>query len=122
MAEAFTLDADYLARKRAEVKDGIAYARYGTGSDTGTWYQAAIQSAVVLDNGTIEVTFLIDHTVLNNLYVSAIELFDWNGHRIGSINAHITASQPGEDILYAVWIDLFQVSENAGGTGAYDAI
>ena len=44
-------------------KNNIAYARYKVGS---TYYQAEIQTAEVLADGRIAVTFIIDHTVFKS--------------------------------------------------------
>ena len=40
MSNIFTLDSNYLARKRKEIKDEISYARYQV---NGTWYQAKLK-------------------------------------------------------------------------------
>ena len=119
MADVFTLDSNYLAGKRTEIKNDIAYARYKVGS---SWYQAAIQNAVVLASGVVEVTFLIDHTVSGNITVTAIELYDRNGSRIGSRTVSITRADATEGILYVCRLSLFQVVPNTSGTGAYDAL
>lgn len=119
MADVFTLDSNYLAGKRAEIKNDIASARYKVG---GSWYQAAIQNAVVLPSGVVEVTFLIDHTVSGNITVTGVELYDHNGQRIGSKTVSITRADATEGILYVCRFSLFQVKENTSNTGAYDAL
>ena len=119
MADVFTLDSAYLTSKRSEIKNDIAYARYKVGS---TWYQAAIQSAEVLNNGRVEVMFLIDHTVSGNITVTGVELYDYNGVRIGSKTVSITRADATEGILYVCRFSLFQVVENSSNTGAYDAL
>lgn len=119
MADVFTLDSDYLAGKRTEIKNDISYARYKVGS---SWYQAAIQNAEVLSSGVVEVTFLIDHTVSGNITVTGVELYDHNGQRIGSKTVSITRADATEGILYVCRFSLFQVKENTSNTGAYDAL
>lgn len=119
MADVFTLDSDYLAAKRQEIKNDIAYARYKVGS---TWYNANIQNAVVLNDGRVEVTFLIDHTVSGNITVTGVELYDHNGVRIGSRSVSIRRADATEGILYVCRFSLFQVVQNSGGTGAYDKL
>lgn len=119
MADVFTLDSSYLSNKRTEIKNDVAYARYKVG---GSWYQAAIQNATVLNNGVVEVTFLIDHTVSGNITVTGVELYDHNGVRIGSRTVSITRADATEGILYVCRFSLFQVVENSSSTGAYDAL
>lgn len=119
MADVFTLDSTYLDRKRAEIKNDISYARYKVGS---TWYNANIQNATVLNNGVVEVTFLIDHTVSGNITVTGVELYDHSGRRIGSKTVSITRADATEGILYVCRLSVFQVTENSSNTGAYDAL
>ena len=119
MADVFTLDSTYLAAKRKEIKNDPSYARYKVGS---TWYQAKIEKAEVLNSGVVEVTFLIDHTVSGNITVTAIELYDHNGTRIGSRTVSITRADATEGILYVCRMALFQVVPNTAGTGGYDAL
>lgn len=119
MADVFTLDSAYLTSKRTEIKNDISYARYKVGS---TWYNAQIQSATVLNDGRVEVTFIIDHTVVGNITVTGVELYDHNGVRIGSKATSITRADATEGILYVCRFSLFQVVENNTNTGAYDAL
>lgn len=119
MANVFTLDSAYLTAKRTDIKNDIAYARYKVGS---TWYQAAIQNAEVTGDGRVEVTFIIDHTVVGNITVTGVELYDHNGVRIGSKTVSITRADATEGILYLCRFSLFQVVENTSNTGAYDAL
>lgn len=119
MADVFTLDSAYLTAKRQEIKNDIAYARYKVGS---IWYNASIQNSVVLNDGRVEVTFLIDHTVSGNITVSGVELYDRNGVRIGSRKVSITRADATEGILYVCRFSLFQIVENTGGSGAYDKL
>lgn len=119
MADVFTLDSTYLANKRAEIKSEIASARYKVGS---TWYKAKIESADVLNDGRVEVTFLIDHTVSGNITITGVELYDRNGVRVGSKAVSITRADATEGVLYVCRLRLFQVIENASKTGAYDAL
>ena len=115
MADVFTLDSNYLAGKRTEIKNDISYARYKVGS---SWYQAAIQNAEVLSSGVVEVTFLIDHTVSGNITVTGVELYGHNEQRIGSKTVSITRADATEGILYVCRFSLFQVKENTSNTGA----
>lgn len=119
MAEVFTLDEAYLDGKRNQIKNDVAYARYQVGNN---WYNAEIENAVVLDNGRVEVTFVIDHTVTGNITVTAVELYNHNGVRIGSKAVSITRSDATEGILYVCRFSLFQVTPNRDNTGAYDAL
>lgn len=119
MADAFTLDSSYLMALRTEIKNDIAYARYRVGS---TWHRAEIQNTVLLKSGVVEVTFLIDHTVSGNITVTGIELYDRCGARIGSKTVSITRADATEAILYVCRFSLFQVSENTGKNGVYDAL
>ncbi len=119
MADVFTLDSAYLAAKRQEIKNDIAYARYKVGS---TWYNASIQNATVLNDGRVEVTFLIDHTVSGNITVTGVELYDHNGVRIGSRSVSIRRADATEGILYVCRFSLFQIVENTSGSGAYDKL
>ena len=119
MANVFTLDSAYLATKRTAMKNDPRYARYKVGS---SWYTAEIQSSNVLANGRVEVTFLIDHTVAGNITVTAVELYDRNGVRIGSKTVSIQRADATEGILYVCRFSLFQVKENTSSSGAYDAL
>lgn len=119
MSDVFTLDSAYLSEKRREIRDDISYARYKVGS---TWYNAAIQSAAVLNDGRVEVTFIIDHTVSGNITVTGVELYNHGNVRIGSKAVSITRADATEGILYVCRFRLFQVIENTGRTGAYDAL
>ena len=40
--------------------DNIAYAKFKVGD---TYYKSPIQSAEILDDGRVAITFLIDHTI-----------------------------------------------------------
>lgn len=119
MAEVFTLDSAYLTNKRTQIKNDIAYARYKVGS---TWYRANIESAIILNDGRVEVKFIIDHTVSGNITVTGVELYDHNGTRIGGKTVSITRADAVEGIMYVCRFKLFQVVENNSNTGAYDAL
>ena len=54
------LTNDALNSLRNHLKTNIAYARYKVGS---TYYEAPIQTAEILADGRIAITFVIDHTV-----------------------------------------------------------
>lgn len=115
----FTYDEAYLDSKRKQIKNDVAYARYQVGED---WYTAEIENAEVLENGCIEVTFIIDHTVTGNITVTAIELYSRNGARIGRKNVNITRSDATEGIMYVCRLSLFQAVPNDKNTGAFDAL
>lgn len=119
MADAFTLDSEYLAGKREDIRREISYARYKVGS---SWYRANIESARILNDGRVEVTFIIDHTVSGNITVTGIELYDINGKRVGSKTVSITRADAVEGIMYVCRFKLFQVVENNNHTGDYDAL
>ena len=114
-----TYDSAYLAEKRKDMKNDVAYARYKVGS---SWYRAEIESATILTDGRIEVTFVIDHTVSGNITVTGIELYDHNGVRIASKSVSITRADAVEGIMYVCRLSLFQVVPNTSRTGAYDAL
>ena len=119
MAEVLTFDSAYIAKERKRIKDDVSYARYKVGS---TWYQADIQSAEILPDGRVEVTFTIDHTVSGNITVTGIELYDRNGTRMAGRTVSITRAAATEGIQYVCRLSLFQVVPNAAGTGSYDAL
>ena len=119
MSDVLTYDSAYLNKKRAGIRDDVAYARYKVGA---SWYRAAIQSATILQSGLIEVTFLIDHTVSGNITVTGVELYDHNDTRIASKTVSITRADATEGILYVCRLSLFQVTPNTNRTGAYDAL
>lgn len=119
MSEIFVLDSAYLTRKRAEIKNEIAYARYQV---SGKWYRVNIESATVLPDGRIEVTFVIDHTVSGDITVTGVELYDQNEALIGSKTTSIERKDATEGILYVCRFSLFQVIANDSKTGAYDAL
>jgi len=67
-----------LTSMRTFLKNNIAYAKYKVGS---TYYQAPIQSADILADGRVAVTFVIDHTVAGNITVTEVQLYDHSGIR-----------------------------------------
>lgn len=115
----FTLDDSYLDLKRRQIGNDVVYARYKVGS---TWYKADIEKAEVLNDGRVEVTFIIDHTVSGNITVTGIELYNRGGVRIGSKTVSITRADATEGILYVCRFSLFQIIRNSENTGAYDAL
>lgn len=82
---------------RNHLKEAIAYAKYKVGS---TYYQADIQSAEVLADGRIAITFIIDHTVTGNIKVTEVQLYDHNGQLWVSKAESITRAADQEGILY----------------------
>ncbi len=119
MENQFVFDVAYLNRKRAQIKNEIVAAKYKIGN---TWYDAMIQSASVLNDGRIEVKFIISPNVSGTAIVSAIELYDLNGVRVGSRAVSIDCSELTEGVFYAISFSLFQIVENESGTGAYDSL
>ena len=120
MADVLTYDSAYLAKERKRVKDDVSYARYKVGS---TWYQTDIQSAEILSDGRVEVTFTIDHTVSGNITVTGIELYDRNGTRIantrlssagGRRNHPRRLSKPAFDCHDSVFLSSFTVPAPSG--------
>lgn len=86
-----------LQSMKAHLKDSIAYAMYKVGS---TYYKAGIQSASVLEDGRVAITFIIDHTVAGNVTVTEVQLYDHNGVLWASKAESITRSAVQEGILY----------------------
>lgn len=115
----FTLDAGYLAEKRQELKDDIAYARYRAGEN---WYRSPIEKAEILQDGHVEATFKISSAARGNITVTCIELYSRNDTRIGSKETEITGAGSAEEIVYVCRINLLQVVPNMEKTGAYDEI
>lgn len=121
MAESnvFTFDSAYLVRMRTRIMNEIRYAEYKVGS---TWYRTTIQTAQILSDGRVEVVFVIDHTIVGNITVTGVRLYDKNGDKIGEKSTSITREDATEGIAYTVRIKLFQAVENSTNTGAYDEI
>ncbi len=86
-----------LSDLRIYVKNKIAFAQYKVG---GTYYQAAIESAEVLSDGRVAVSFVIDHTVAGNITVTEVRLLDHNGNVWASKAVSITRAAAQEGILY----------------------
>lgn len=82
---------------RNHLKDSIAYARYKVG---GSYYKAEIQTAELLADGRIAVTFIIDHTVAGNITVTEVQLCDHNGALWASKAESITRKDAQEGVLY----------------------
>lgn len=82
---------------RKFLKDSIGYAQYKVGS---TYYRADIQTAELLADGRIAITFIIDHTVVGNITVTEVQLYDHNGVLWASKAESITRKAVQEGILY----------------------
>lgn len=82
---------------RNHLKNSIAYARYKVGN---SYYTADIQTAELLADGRIAVTFIIDHTVAGNITVTEVQLCDHNGALWASKAESITRKDAQEGILY----------------------
>lgn len=119
MADVFTLDAGYLKSLRERIASDMTYARYQV---KGTWYKTQIESAKVLDDGRIEVRFLIDHTVSGDITITGIELYDRDSRRVASRTVSIQRKDATEGIIYVCRFTLFQVTENQGNRGKYDKV
>ena len=91
------LTGNALNSLRNHLKNSIAYARYKVGS---TYYQADIQTAEVLADGRIAITFIIDHTVAGNITVTEVQLFAHNDTLWASRAESITRKDAQEGILY----------------------
>lgn len=103
----FDVSDDAMNAIREYVRSNIAYARYQVGS---SWYRADIQEAVIMADGRISVSFMIDHTVAGNITVTGIELYNHNGVRWGGMKTSIRRSDAQEGILYRI---RFSVVEKA---------
>lgn len=82
---------------RKHLLDNIGYARYKVGS---TYYQAPIQTAEILADGRIAITFVIDHTVAGNITVTEVQLYDRNGVLWANKPESIQRSDAQEGIFY----------------------
>lgn len=82
---------------RNHLKNSIAYARYKV---DGAYHKADIQTAEVLADGRIAITFIIDHTIAGDITVTEAQLFDRNGNLWASKNESITRKDAQEGILY----------------------
>jgi len=82
---------------RRHLKQSIAYAQYKAG---GRYYRADIQSAEVLADGRISVTFIIDHTVAGDITVTEVQLYDHSGRLWASKPECITRAANQEGIWY----------------------
>ena len=90
------LTNDALNSLRNHLKTNIAYARYKVGS---TYYEAPIQTAEILADGRIAITFVIDHTVAGNITVTEVQLFNHNGVLWASKAESITRRCAGGHIV-----------------------
>ena len=79
------------------IKNNIAYAQYKV---NGLYHKADIQSAEILSDGRVAITFLIDHTVSGNITVTEVQLYDHNGSLWANKSESITRSSVQEGILY----------------------
>lgn len=79
------------------IKDNVAYAKYKVGS---TYYQVPIQSAEIISDGRVAITFLVDHTVPGNITVTEVQLYDHSGRLWASKGENITRKALQEGILY----------------------
>ncbi len=82
---------------RNHLKESIAYAQYKAGDK---YYRTDIQTAEVLADGRIEITFIIDHTVPGNITVTETQLYDHNGHLWARKAESIARAAEQEGILY----------------------
>lgn len=91
------LTSNALTSLRNHLKNSIAYARYKVGS---SYYKADIETAEILADGRIAITFVIDHTIAGNITVTEVQLFDHNGVLWASKAENITRQDAQEGILY----------------------
>lgn len=80
------------------ISSNIAYAKYKVG---GSYYQAPIQSAGLLPDGRVAITFLIDHSAIpGTITVTEVQLYDHSGRLWASKGESITCKTVQEGILY----------------------
>lgn len=79
------------------IKSNISLARYKVGS---TYHDAPINSADILTDGRLAITFLIDHTVTGNITVTEAQLLDRNRNIWAAKPENITRKAVQEGILY----------------------
>lgn len=91
------LTNDALSSMRKYLKNSIAYARYKVGKNT---YRADIETAEILADGRVAITFVIDHTITGNITVSEVQLYDHNDVLWASKAESITRQDAQEGILY----------------------
>ena len=77
--------------------DNIAYAKFKVGD---TYYKSPIQSAEILIDGRVAITFLIDHTISGTIAVTEVQLYDHSGRLWASKVESITRKAAQEGILY----------------------
>lgn len=75
----------------------ISYAKFKVGS---TYYQTTIQSAEILADGRVAITFLIDHTISGNITITEVQLYDYSNRLWASKVESITRKAVQEGILY----------------------
>lgn len=78
-------------------RTNIGYARYKVG---GTYYKADIESAYIMDDGRLAITFEVDHSIPGDIVVTEVQLFDHNGSLWASKAESITRRDAQEGILY----------------------
>jgi len=82
---------------KAFIKNTIAWASFKVGN---TFYEAPLQSADILADGRVAITFLIDHTMSGNITITEVRLYDHNGDLWASKAENITRRAVQEGILY----------------------
>lgn len=82
---------------RNHLKDSIAYAQYKVNDK---YYRSEIETAELLSDGRIAITFIIDHTIAGDITVTEVQLFDRNGVLWASKAESITRKDAQEGILY----------------------
>lgn len=82
---------------RTHLKENIAYAKYKVGS---TYHEAPIQTAEILADGRIAITFIIDHSVAGDITVTQVQLYDHSGKLWAEKAESITRKAIQEGILY----------------------
>ena len=78
--------------------ENIAFAKVKVGS---TYYQAPIQSAEILADGRVAITFVIDERVVSgNITVTEVQLYDHGNNLWANKVENITRKATQEGILY----------------------
>lgn len=79
------------------IKNSVTQARYKV---AGAYYTTEINSAEILGDGRLAITFLIDHSLPGDITVTEVQLLDRNGNIWASKPENITRKSVQEGILY----------------------
>lgn len=89
---------------RNYLKDKVAYVEYQIGD---TSHRAEINTASVLANGRIDITFTLD-AFGQGQPITEIRLYDRNGNRLAKKMENISRESAQEGILYRYMISIMQ--------------